>query len=277
MKQILKTVFTPPLAPRSIELDGGGTPPPCPAGAAGGSAFCGVPREIARLNRKVVSVLALSLLGLAAVAAPPQGPATGAPIARSNDRHAPAVPSIPEEDILDIRGPIHIPAEFPWAALMIGSIAAAGLGLGAWKMFRRPRREPPYEIALANLEKLRPLMKEGSAHAFSLAVSEVVRLFIEECLPVRAAHRTTHEFLHDLLNLPDSVLSDHRGAFEDFLTHCDLAKFARWSLTVPEMEAMLTCARTFVIAIGKPKAARKQPAVEQTHPAQPTVPAAANP
>jgi len=158
----------------------------------------------------------------------------------------------------------------------VGSVAAAGLCFGAWKMFRRSRRKPPYEAALANLEKLRPLMREESAHAFSLAVSEVVRFFIEECLPVRAAHRTTHEFLHDLLKLPDSVLSEHRGAFEDFLTHCDLAKFARWSLTVPEMEAMLACARTFVIAIGKPKPAKKQLAVDQPGPAQPAVPVTAN-
>jgi hypothetical protein len=79
-----------------------------------------------------------------------------------------------------------------------------------------------------------------------------VRLFIEECFPVRAAHRTTREFLHDLVNLPDSPLAAHRETLGEFLQHCDLAKFARWSLTVPEMEAMLASASAFVVAIGKP-------------------------
>jgi hypothetical protein len=90
-----------------------------------------------------------------------------------------------------------------------------------------------------------------SAEPFSFGVSEIVRLFIEECLPMRAAHRTTSEFLHDLVNLPDSPLAAHRDMLADFLEHCDLAKFARWSLTNPQMEAMLASASAFVVAIGK--------------------------
>ena len=216
------------------------------------------------------SLILFSLSGPGVHAAPPPM----APQVPAVPAIQPALPSqpAPEEDILDIRGPIHIPAAFPWAAWAAGSLAALGLGFGIWALFRRPRRRLPYEIALANLEKIRPLMQPESAHAYSLAVSEIVRLFIEECLPVRAAHRTTNEFLHDLLKLPDSVLSEHRGAFEDFLTHCDLAKFARWALTVPEMEAMLACARTFVIAIGQPKPARKPAEV----PAQPVEPVLAS-
>jgi hypothetical protein len=117
----------------------------------------------------------------------------------------------------------------------------------------------PYEIALESLAKTRGLMQPENAQRFSLAVSEIVRLFIEECLPVRAAHRTTHEFLRDLVNFPNSPLAAHRETLRDFLHHCDLAKFARWSLTVPRMEAMLESANAFVIDIGKPKAASKQP------------------
>ena len=117
-------------------------------------------------------------------------------------------------------------------------------------------------------------MERESAQPFSLAVSEIVRLFIEECLPVRAAHRTTNEFLHDLVNLPDSPLAAHRETLADFLQHCDLAKFARWSLTVPQMEAMLASASAFVIAIGKPQPAKKQPA--RTEPAAVCEPVAAH-
>lgn len=162
-----------------------------------------------------------------------------------------------EEDILDIRGPIHIPASsFSWMFWSAGALAAIGIGTAAWILIHRPRRMQPYEIALEKLAATRPLMERETAEPFSLAVSEIVRLFIEECLPVRAAHRTTSEFLHDLVNLPDSPLTIHRDALADFLKHCDLAKFARWSLTIPQMEAMLTSASTFVVAIGKPDDAK---------------------
>jgi hypothetical protein len=84
---------------------------------------------------------------------------------------------------------------------------------------------------------------------------------------VRAAHRTTNEFLHDLVDLPDSPLAAHRETLAEFLHHCDLAKFARWSLTVPQMEAMLASASAFVIAIGKSQAAKRRSAAVAPAPA----------
>jgi hypothetical protein len=213
----------------------------------------------------VVAVIALSLLAMNAQAATPlanpQNPS--APVIQAAPHQQQAVP---QEDILDIRGPIHIPAPFPWLAWSAGALAVVGLGIGAWMFFRRPRRKLPYEIALEKLAATRPLMEEANAQPFSLAVSEIVRLFIEECLPVRAAHRTTNEFLHDLVNLPDSPLAVHREMLAGFLQHCDLAKFARWWLNVPEMEAMLASASAFVIAIGKPKPAKKQAAISTPAP-----------
>ena len=196
------------------------------------------------------AVVALSLSSVTAQASSPSNPVP---------QTASTAPAAPEQDIIDIRPPIHIPAAFPWMIWSAGALAAAGLGCGAWMLRRRPRRKLPYEIALENLAKTRGLMLPENAQRFSLAVSEIVRLFIEECLPVRAAHRTTHEFLRDLVNFPDSPLAAHRETLRDFLHHCDLAKFARWSLTVPRMEAMLESANAFVIDIGKPKGAPKHP------------------
>jgi hypothetical protein len=213
---------------------------------------------------KAATVVAFSLLGLTAFAAPQPGAVAAVPPTATAAQSAPAAP---EEDILDIRGPIHIPAAFRWLPWSGGALAAVVLGVGAWAFFRRPRRKLPYEIALEKLAATRPLMGHESAQPFSLAVSEIVRLFIEECLPVRAAHRTTNEFLHDLVNLPDSPLAAHRETLANFLQHCDLAKFARWSLTVPQMEAMLASASAFVVAIGKPSPAKEQTATPALAPA----------
>jgi hypothetical protein len=168
---------------------------------------------------------------------------------------APAAPnaSPAAEDIIDIRPPIHIAAPFPWLAVGGAALGLVGIGAAAWKLLRRQRRKLAYEIALERLENTRPLMREFHAEPFCLAVSDVVREFIEEVLPVRAMHRTTNEFLRDVASSSYLQLAPHRDALANFLQHCDLAKFARWSLSVPQMESMLSSAKDFVIDVGKPK------------------------
>jgi hypothetical protein len=163
------------------------------------------------------------------------------------------------EDIIDIRPPIHIAAPFPWLAVSAAAISLAGIGAVAWNVLRRKRCKLAYEIALERLENTRPLMREFHAEPFCQAVSDVVREFIEEVRPVRAMHRTTNEFLRDLAKLPYLQLDPHHDTLTNFLQHCDLAKFARWSLTVPQMEVMLSSAKDFVIDVGKPKSKKASP------------------
>jgi len=158
------------------------------------------------------------------------------------------------EDIRDIRPPIHIPYGWLWAAYVAGALVAAGFAFAVWRWRRRGerRRKLPYELALEQLEAARALlMTTEQAYAFSVAVSEVVRYYIEERFQARAAHRTTEEFLHDLLVEQHQSLRPYRPLLADFLEHCDLAKFARWRLSVPEMEAMHQSACIFVIETGK--------------------------
>jgi hypothetical protein len=182
-----------------------------------------------------LATLALGLVSLTAHAAPP------------------APPSVPgEEDIRDIRPPIHIAAPFPWLPWTSSTLGAAALGVASWKLLRRKRCKHACEIALERLETTKALMRENDAEPFCLAVSEIVREFVEETLPVRAMHRTTNEFLRDLASLSYEPLAPHRDTLSSFLRHCDLAKFARWSLTVPQMEALLASAREFVIDLSKP-------------------------
>jgi hypothetical protein len=157
------------------------------------------------------------------------------------------------EDIIDIRPPIHIAVPFPWLTVGAAALGLVGVSAVAWNLLRRKRCKLAYQIALERLENTRALMREFHAEPFCLAVSDVVREFIEEVLPVRAMRRTTNEFLRDLAKLPYLQLDPHRDTLANFLQHCDLAKFARWSLTVSQMETMLSSAKDFVIDVGKPK------------------------
>jgi len=195
-----------------------------------------------KFNTMVLATLALGLVTVGAQAASPVPPSSPA--------------AAGQEDIRDIRPPIHIAPPFPWLAWTAGGIAVAALGFASWKLLRRKNHKNRYEIALERLEKTRALMHEVDAEPFCLAISEIVREFVEETLPVRAMHRTTDEFLRDLTDLSCNALIPHRGTLANFLEHCDLAKFARWSLTIPQMEALLESAKEFVIDLGRPAPAK---------------------
>ncbi len=159
-----------------------------------------------------------------------------------------AVPPTAEEDfveIRDIRGPVSIPN--PWKPYLIAAGVLVGLVLLAYlirALVRRLRQKPepilisPYEQALQELDATRPLMRAGEDKAFSIAVSDAVRYFLERQFDMPAPESTTEEFL--------STISDHpliKGPLADnfsrFLQLCDLAKFARYPLGLSGMEDLL--------------------------------------
>jgi len=90
-------------------------------------------------------------------------------------------------------------------------------------------------------------MTADTAREYAFTVSEIIRVYIEQCFGEKAARRTTEEFLSDLLQQTGTPLAQHRRRLEDFLSYCDLMKFARWEATVREMESMLESARVFIL------------------------------
>jgi hypothetical protein len=161
-----------------------------------------------------------------------------------------AEPGVLPEDIRDIRGPQF---SVPWLlpALLAGGAALALCGYGAWRWRRRrlsPRILLPFEAALQRLEDIRALMQPENAREFSTAVSDIVRSYIEQGFQLTATHRTTEEFLRDLLESPDAALVRHRALLSEFLHQCDLVKFAGMSLSLQNMESLHHSACEFVRA-----------------------------
>jgi len=158
------------------------------------------------------------------------------------------------EDIRDIRPPFHVPPGWLWAAWVAGGGSAFALAYVLWRWRHRiPGLRPklPYELALEKLEAARALMQPATARDFSIAVSVVVRNYIEGRFATYAAHRTTDEFLRDCVASSNSPLAGYQESLSGFLNHCDLAKFARWILSAEEMEAMLQSACAFVRETGQ--------------------------
>jgi len=190
------------------------------------------------IHRPIAAAMLLLLTGYTAFAQAPAGQA----------RPAGMSPSALTEDIRDIRGPKPIAPAWLLPLIVIGGIAAAGAGYLAWGWRRRRQRRSKTadETALERLDAARALMPAGGRQ-FAIEVSSTVREYIEIRFQLLAAHRTTHEFLHDLLDNVDSTLAGHRALLADFLQSCDLAKFGGWNLTTDTMEAMLQSARRFVV------------------------------
>jgi hypothetical protein len=162
-----------------------------------------------------------------------------------------------DEDIRDIRGPKGM---FPLWLLLAVIAAVVVLAIGGylawrWKNRRRAARVlRPFEIALESLEGIRTLMHPSTVREFSIAISDIVRRYIEDEFKVTATHLTTEEFLRDLLNSSNAALAAHRQLLAHFLQQCDVAKFAGVSLSGPIMESLHESARRFVIETSKPVA-----------------------
>jgi hypothetical protein len=175
---------------------------------------------------------------------------------RSNPAPPPdTTPPAPDEDIRDIRGPKGMLPAWLIPALLAG---AALLLIGAyafsrWRRWRnRPRPLLPFEVALQRLEEIRRLLDPASAREFSIAVSDIVRQYIEVQFMITATHRTTEEFLRDLLESSNASLAAHRSLLAEFLNQCDLAKFAGISLSRLILESLHASARSFVTESSKP-------------------------
>jgi hypothetical protein len=179
------------------------------------------------------------------------------------------------EDIRDIRGPKGIFPLWEVVALLAGAALLAAGGYAAWRWTRRRRSARAlelFEIALQRLEEIRSLMQPSSVREFSIAISDIVRRYIEDEFTITATHRTTEEFLRDLLESSNAALAAHRNLLAQFLNQCDMAKFAGVGLSMPIMESLHQSARLFVIESSKPL-----PAVPAHEPRTHTPPAGPRP
>lgn len=156
------------------------------------------------------------------------------------------------ENIREVKPPVSIPYPYLWIIYVAGGLLILALIFGLWQWLRRKLRKQEerkaHEIAFAELEEARKYLLEGKAEPFAVAVSNATRRYIEKRFGIRATHQTTEEFLRDLLKTSSSPMSEYQHPLQDFLTYCDLGKFANGYLNTEQMNAMLQTAIDFVHA-----------------------------
>jgi hypothetical protein len=93
---------------------------------------------------------------------------------------------------------------------------------------RRVRRRNAYELARARLDAL---LAQSTPHdaaaveAFFVAISGIVRRYLEDRFELRAPELTTEEFL-TLAGTSRDLTREHQGLLREFLRQADLVKFA---------------------------------------------------
>ncbi len=127
-----------------------------------------------------------------------------------------------------------------WSAL--GAIALVAIAYFIWKYYRTKAAMPPlvpvipaHVRARRALEKALSLISEPKP--FTTVVSDTLRTYLEERFTFRAPERTTEEFLYELQST-NLLTSDQKASLAEFLSQCDLVKFAKYEPTETELRTL---------------------------------------
>ncbi len=159
-----------------------------------------------------------------------------------------------ELKIADIEGVVEMPAEASYRWVWVLCVLAVVGGAGFWLYLRRRRVEelvrifrPAHEIAYERLRDLvkQDLVKAGKIKEFYERISDILRHYIEHRFNLRAPERTTEEFLAELPYSNVLCQSDQQRLGE-FLRHCDLVKFAKYSPTAEQIQRTFDLVRDFI-------------------------------
>ena len=153
-------------------------------------------------------------------------------------------------DIRPLKGPVEIPSTLAWLwwVALIALVALVAYYL--WRKYgiKRPAAQPvvvvpPHRRAKDQLRGAGELMSDP--YRFCSLVSDVLRGYVEERFDIHAPERTTEEFMAEL-RASTKLRGDHKSLLEDFLSRCDLVKFARFEPSLPELQALLDSAYRFI-------------------------------
>ncbi len=159
-------------------------------------------------------------------------------------------------DIRDLKGVVSLRSGSALKSLILTFLVLlAALGIYVWKKGalpglsrEKPGPRPAYEIALEELLRLKAmnLPEKGEVKEYYIRLSDIARRYLENRFYFRAPEMTTEEFLDSVKG--SSTLSDaHRRLLEEFLSHCDMVKFAKYGPTPIEMLDSYKAAEKLVV------------------------------
>ena len=141
-----------------------------------------------------------------------------------------------------------------WLALGIAGVLAFGFFIFVRRRLRRAvtdvtesSRLELWDVALAELERLTPLLNREHSRDYAIQSTGILRRYIEARYTLRAPTLATEEFLVMAGESP-TLPADHRASLRELLELCDLLKFGRYLASTAELEPLHAAAVAFVLA-----------------------------
>lgn len=148
-----------------------------------------------------------------------------------------------QAEFSDIREIVRFPSYWPWLAAAV--VACALAAFWVWRKRKPPPPPQPVESPHAKALRLLHILKDQGdqleAEKFTVEVSSILRLYLEEALALPAPEQTSEEFLQALRD-QSWLTPELQRDLEDFMRLADLVKFARQSLDAGQRQRLLDSA-----------------------------------
>ncbi|UCG35654.1 MAG: hypothetical protein JSW17_02335 [Candidatus Omnitrophota bacterium] len=155
--------------------------------------------------------------------------------------------------IKDIKGPVDFPSRL-WIFVVILILVAVVLSVIVLGQFINRKRKakaisfvPAHEAAYAALKALKgkDYLRRGKMKEYYSELSNIIRRYIEERFKIRAPEMTTEEFF---LSIKDATFfsKEQVKLLKEFLSHCDMVKFAKHIPAQKEIDESFAAAERFI-------------------------------
>lgn len=158
------------------------------------------------------------------------------------------------EDIRDIHPPLNYPSTWILLLIISGIIFSIIVAIYCWRKYRKLGEtdksvpvKPAWEIArtaLAVLKKKNYLEKQ-QIKPFYFELSYIFRQYIEARFGLNAPDMTTEEFLESL-RFSNKLSDEQKDRLREFLTSCDMVKFAKYGASIEDMGKSIELVERFV-------------------------------
>jgi outer membrane lipopolysaccharide assembly protein LptE/RlpB len=166
-----------------------------------------------------------------------------------------AVPKLGNTDLPDFRGPEALARRRRnlFISLAVLALLLAFLAAWFWHLRNRPKPPPPppvwHRIALREMDELQAtdIWQQPDVDASAVALSDILRRYIEGRFEIHAPERTTEEFLLEVQDRAPWPEEEQTG-LREFFEATDRIKFAGDRPGRERLDALMEAARRFVTA-----------------------------
>lgn len=159
------------------------------------------------------------------------------------------------DELRDVKAPVAFPVSYIPILVLLAVLIVSAVAYFIYRGRKLKKTKPlpvealktAWEKACERLEALAKsgLLEQGEFSTYYLRLSDIVRQYMEDRFRIRAPEMTTEEFLAHLKGSP-ALSAQQGGVLAEFLSSCDMVKFAKYLPRVEEARKNAQLARRLV-------------------------------